>query len=39
MSGSGPVIFGLFSEPEEMKGAEKRLSLPPDWKTIQAKGI
>jgi 4-diphosphocytidyl-2-C-methyl-D-erythritol kinase len=39
MSGSGPVVFGLFSEPGEMKKAEKRLSLPPGWKAIQAKGI
>jgi 4-diphosphocytidyl-2-C-methyl-D-erythritol kinase len=39
MSGSGPVVFGLFSEPEEMKRAEKNLSLPPGWKAIQAKGI
>jgi len=39
MSGSGPVVFGLFGDSEEAKRAEKKLSLPPGWKVIQTKGI
>jgi 4-diphosphocytidyl-2-C-methyl-D-erythritol kinase len=39
MSGSGPVVFGLFKEPGEAKRAEERICLPPGWKIIQAKGI
>jgi 4-diphosphocytidyl-2-C-methyl-D-erythritol kinase len=39
MSGSGPVVFGLFSDPQGAKRAEKKLSLPPGWRIIQARGI
>jgi 4-diphosphocytidyl-2-C-methyl-D-erythritol kinase len=39
MSGSGPVVFGLFRDPEGMKRAEERLSIPAGWKAIPAKGI
>jgi 4-diphosphocytidyl-2-C-methyl-D-erythritol kinase len=39
MSGSGPVVFGLFRDPEGMKRAEKGLPLPAGWRAIPAKGI
>jgi 4-diphosphocytidyl-2-C-methyl-D-erythritol kinase len=39
MSGSGPVVFGLFREPGEMKKAGRNLSLPRGWKAISARGI
>jgi 4-diphosphocytidyl-2-C-methyl-D-erythritol kinase len=39
MSGSGPVLFGLFPGAEETRAAGKRLSLPPGWRTIAARGI
>ena len=39
MSGSGPVVFGLFGDPEEMKRAGKDLPLPAGWRSIPAKGI
>jgi 4-diphosphocytidyl-2-C-methyl-D-erythritol kinase len=39
MSGSGPVVFGLFADPEGMKRAEERLSLPAGWRAIPAKGL
>jgi 4-diphosphocytidyl-2-C-methyl-D-erythritol kinase len=39
MSGSGPVVFGLFKDPEGMKRAEEGLSLPAGWRAIPAKGI
>jgi 4-diphosphocytidyl-2-C-methyl-D-erythritol kinase len=39
MSGSGPVVFGLFRDSEGMKRAEKGLSLPAGWRAIPAKGI
>jgi len=39
MSGSGPVVFGLFGNPEGMRRAEERISLPAGWKAIPAKGI
>jgi 4-diphosphocytidyl-2-C-methyl-D-erythritol kinase len=39
MSGSGPVVFGLFGDPSGMKRAEERLSLPAGWRAIPAKGI
>jgi 4-diphosphocytidyl-2-C-methyl-D-erythritol kinase len=39
MSGSGPVVFGLFGDPAGMKRAEERLFLPAGWRAIPAKGI
>jgi 4-diphosphocytidyl-2-C-methyl-D-erythritol kinase len=39
MSGSGPVVFGLFRDPGGMKRAEERLSRPAGWRVIPAKGI
>jgi len=39
MSGSGPVVFGLFASPERMKRAKEDLSLPAGWRLIPAKGI
>jgi 4-diphosphocytidyl-2-C-methyl-D-erythritol kinase len=39
MSGSGPVVFGLFDDPAGMKRAEEGLSLPAGWKVIPARGI
>ncbi len=39
MSGSGPVIFGLFHTPEDQQRARKNLVMPPGWLAIEAKGI
>jgi len=39
MSGSGPVIFGLFRDPVGLQRAEKGVSLPAGWRAISAKGI
>jgi len=39
MTGSGPVIFGLFSEKEEGEWVDRAMALPPGWKTVMAKGI
>ena len=39
MSGSGPVVFGLFADRQGMKRAEEEIFLPPGWKAIPAKGI
>ncbi len=39
MSGSGPVIFGLFRTPEDQQRAKKNLWVPPGWTIIAAKGI
>jgi 4-diphosphocytidyl-2-C-methyl-D-erythritol kinase len=39
MSGSGPVVFGLFREPGEMKKAARAFSLPAGWRAIESKGI
>ncbi|MBP1715822.1 MAG: ispE [Deltaproteobacteria bacterium] len=39
MSGSGPVVFGLFGDADTMKRAEERLSRPAGWRAIPAKGI
>lgn len=39
MSGSGPVVFGLFGDPEGMKRAKESISLPAGWRIIPAKGI
>jgi 4-diphosphocytidyl-2-C-methyl-D-erythritol kinase len=39
MSGSGPVVFGLFADREGMKKAEERLALPPGWRAVPAAGI
>ena len=39
MSGSGPVIFGLFHTPEDRRRAKKNLVMPPGWLAIEAKGI
>lgn len=39
MSGSGPVVFGLFEDPEEMGRAAETISLLPGWKALPARGI
>jgi len=39
MSGSGPVVFGLFGDPEGMKRAEEKILLPEGWRAIRARGI
>jgi 4-diphosphocytidyl-2-C-methyl-D-erythritol kinase len=39
MSGSGPVVFGLFADPEETRRAERALALPPGWRAKVARGI
>jgi len=39
MSGSGPVIFGLFASKKEAQETEKAIALPAGWKTILTRGI
>jgi 4-diphosphocytidyl-2-C-methyl-D-erythritol kinase len=39
MSGSGPVVFGLFASKGEAEETGKRLILPQGWKSIAAQGI
>jgi len=39
MSGSGPVIFGLFSSRGEAETAQKTLQLPPDWRSVVTQGL
>jgi 4-diphosphocytidyl-2-C-methyl-D-erythritol kinase len=39
MSGSGPVIFGLFSTKKEAARTGKTMALPAGWKTVITKGI
>jgi 4-diphosphocytidyl-2-C-methyl-D-erythritol kinase len=39
MSGSGPVIFGLFSMRKEAERTEKAVALPAGWKTVITRGI
>ena len=39
MSGSGPVIFGLFANKKEAQETEKAIALPAGWKTILTRGI
>jgi len=39
MSGSGPVIFGIFTSKKEAQETEKAISLPAGWKTIITQGI
>lgn len=39
MSGSGPVIFGLFPLKEEAEEARRKLDLPHGWKTEICCGI
>ena len=39
MSGSGPVIFGLFSTRKEAERTEKAVALPAGWKTVITRGI
>ena len=39
MSGSGPVVFGLFVGPEEARRAEQAITPAPGWKTAIARGI
>jgi 4-diphosphocytidyl-2-C-methyl-D-erythritol kinase len=39
MSGSGPVIFGIFASKEEAWETEKAIDLPAGWKTIVSQGI
>ena len=39
MTGSGPVIYGIFSSPTEAGQAEKIIALPNGWKTVVCRGI
>jgi len=39
MSGSGPVVFGLFSSEKEAERAKKAMALPAGWKTVITQGI
>ena len=39
MSGSGPVVFGLFASKGEAQETGKRFILPEGWKSIIAQGI
>jgi len=39
MTGSGPVVFGLFPGQKEAEQTEKRIPLLPGWKTIICRGI
>ncbi len=39
MSGSGPVIFGIFASKKEAQETEKAIFLPAGWKTILTQGI
>lgn len=39
MSGSGPVIFGLFPSREEAERVEKTLQLPRDWSSVVTQGL
>jgi len=39
MSGSGPVIFGLFSMRKEAERTEKAVALPAGWQTVITRGI
>jgi 4-diphosphocytidyl-2-C-methyl-D-erythritol kinase len=39
MSGSGPVVFGLFASKGEAEKTGKRFLLPEGWKSISAQGI
>jgi 4-diphosphocytidyl-2-C-methyl-D-erythritol kinase len=39
MSGSGPVVFGLFASKGEAEETGRRFILPEGWKSIIAQGI
>jgi 4-diphosphocytidyl-2-C-methyl-D-erythritol kinase len=39
MTGSGPVIFGIFPSKEETEEAAAQVRLPEGWQSIVAKGI
>ena len=39
MSGSGPVIFGLFPGKEEAEKTGRAIPLPAGWKTVITQGI
>jgi len=39
MSGSGPVVFGLFPAKKEVEEAEKAIPLSAGWRTVIARGI
>jgi 4-diphosphocytidyl-2-C-methyl-D-erythritol kinase len=39
MSGSGPVVFGLFASKGEAEETGKRFILPEGWKSVIAQGI
>jgi 4-diphosphocytidyl-2-C-methyl-D-erythritol kinase len=39
MSGSGPVVFGLFTDLEETRRTAQALALPPGWRTEAVRGI
>jgi len=39
MSGSGPVVFGLFASKREAEETGRRFILPEGWKSVIAQGI
>jgi 4-diphosphocytidyl-2-C-methyl-D-erythritol kinase len=39
MSGSGPVLYGVFSSPQEAQKTGKSITLPTGWRTIICRGI
>ncbi len=39
MSGSGPVLFGLFPGKEEAEKTRRAILLPAGWKMVIAQGI
>jgi len=39
MSGSGPIVFGLFASKGEAEETGKRSILPEGWKSITAQGL
>jgi 4-diphosphocytidyl-2-C-methyl-D-erythritol kinase len=39
MSGSGPVVYGLFPSKPEAVQAGRRIGVPAGWKALVAKGI
>jgi len=39
MSGSGPVVFGIFPGKKEAERTEKCIALPAGWRTVICQGI
>jgi 4-diphosphocytidyl-2-C-methyl-D-erythritol kinase len=39
MTGSGPVIYGIFPSRTEAEQTEKIMTLPKGWKTAVSRGI